>query len=90
MSKTKDSLCTGGWNYRVIKTYYKDYKEWSYGVHEVFYDKKGNPILVSVDEIGCHAGSLREIKKDLKLYVAAFDKPVLDMKIFEKKYKNGK
>ena len=46
------------WNYRVIKTYDKDWDEYSYAIHEVYYDENlnidsytTNPILESEDNL---------------------------------------
>lgn len=81
----------GHWNYRFIR--HKKYSDGSYAIqlHEVYYDDDGQPTSCTLHPINVY--SLVESEDDLEveqlqtlkeMIVAAFDKPVLDMSIFER------
>jgi hypothetical protein len=63
------------WNYRVVKHTDKG-EEW-YGIHEVYYDKKDKPDMISEDPIDAHGMTPDELKSDLDMMRQAFDKPVV-------------
>jgi hypothetical protein len=64
------------WNYRVVKHKDKSDEEW-YGIHEVYYDKKDKPDMISEDPIDARGMTLDELKSDLEMMLRAFDKPVV-------------
>lgn len=71
------------WNYRVMRRAYthKDATtEYSYGIHEVYYSLDGEPDCHSENDVGIHGETVEELKKDLKNYKRALNKPVLDYK----------
>ena len=50
----------------------------SYGIHEVFYDKKGNPISCTQDPVEVCGDNKEDIMLSYLLMGEAFNKPVLD------------
>lgn len=67
------------WNYRVIrKTWKIDGEiEHRYGIHEVYYSD-GKPSMCTVDAMDPHGETIDELKCDLKYFLTALTKPVLD------------
>ena len=63
------------WNYRVIQRKYKD--EAIFAIYEVYYDNNGKPNGITEQPFYPHGYSLQELKEDLKKYVSALDKSVL-------------
>ena len=72
------------WNYRVIKQ--NDY----YAVHEVYYDKDGNPEAHTRLPCVPNGESKLDIELDLRFMILALYKPVLIWDEVTKKYKEGK
>ena len=64
------------WNFRAVKKAYMG--ETVYGVHEVYYDKDGNPEAVTVDPVGITGDSFDELRKEAVHYIRALCLPVLD------------
>lgn len=83
-----------GWNYRIIrhktdmkkwfadqgKELPKDFPEieYTYQVHEAWYDKQGKVHAISQDGVGPSGETMEELKSSFELYKLAFEKPVLD------------
>jgi len=72
------------WNHRVIR---KEYPEAAldkvfYQIHEVYYDKEGNPELVTKEPIRFMEISTDELRETLERVLRALDKPVLDYSSF--------
>ncbi len=81
------------WNYRIIRHSSSKYKvgdkefdrEEYLAIHEVYYDKDGNPDSITRDEIitGDEGKeSLKSIKWVLKQMLKSIDKPILNDKDF--------
>ena len=74
------------WNYRIIKTITNGVfgtEHISYAIHEVYYDKDGNPNACSQNAIAPYGeDSVDSLKADFELMKKAFEKPVLDMILF--------
>ena len=64
------------WNYRITK--HEDKGEEWYGIHEVYYDKDGDPDMISENPIAAHGLTVDEIRSDLDMMRQAFDKPVVN------------
>lgn len=84
------------WNYRILKhvddagifkSHYPNGIIW-YGIHEVYYDKNGEPELCSSDPVKVLQEDLEFIKTDLKMMLKATSKPVLNYSLFKDKEKN--
>lgn len=83
------------WNYRFIR--HKKHHDGSYPIqlHEVYYDHEGNPasctmnpvniftVIETMETHGEDQDEAEELAKLKEMIVAAFDKPVLDMELFE-------
>jgi hypothetical protein len=75
------------WNYRVCKSRFDKFDpklhspedEFSFSIHEVYYNDKGEITFTSVDEMSPHGTSADELKSDMTLMMRAFDKDVLDL-----------
>ncbi len=80
------------WNYRFIR--HKPYEDGAYTIqlHEVYYNDKGEPRSCTLHPVNVYAimgetvgESEEESLKELRqMIVAAFDKPILDMSIFDR------
>ncbi len=84
------------WNYRILKhvddagifkAHYPDGIIW-YGIHEVYYDKNGEPDSCTEKPCDVVQEDLNFIKTDLKMMLEATSKPVLNYSLFEDKEKN--
>lgn len=73
------------WNYRVIRHVdaNRERSVW-YRIHEVYYDDKDEPYLVSIASIDPHGESPEELERDLDLMLKAVDQPIIDYSFFEK------
>lgn len=69
------------WNYRVLRSFHTsgDYSEYAFTIHEVYYDKEGNPKSWSKNSIDPHGTSMDELKSDMKMMSSALEKPVLEV-----------
>lgn len=81
------------WNYRFIR--HKKYSDDSYAIqlHEVYYGDDGQPTSCTLHPINVYSlvedGNGQESESEQlqtlkEMIVAAFDKPVLDMSIFDR------
>lgn len=84
------------WNYRVISKKYKipnftpfseheeapEVTEETFGIHEVYY-KNGVPVSCTQEPVALFGNTEKELKKNLKNMLMAFDKPSLDYSYFE-------
>ena len=64
------------WNYRVVRQ--KNKLGTYYGIHEVYYNKKGKVSAMTQDLITPCGDTLEELKEDLQYMLEACNKPVLD------------
>ncbi len=64
------------WNYRVIKRTDKGGFDY-YGVHEVYYNKRGEICLISEDHIAPFGDSFDELRGDVSRMFEAFGKVTL-------------
>ena len=73
------------WNYRVIHTVLKgEYgTPHQYAVHEVYYNKAGSPISVSVNPIAPVGETLNELKNEMEHYMKALKEPILQFADFK-------
>ena len=65
------------WNYRVIRKKDKKSKMVSYEVHEVYYSKKGKIKGWTEDAVAPFGETVKELKRDMKLFKKALELPVL-------------
>ena len=66
------------WNYRIVKT-----EGQGWGLYEVYYDKDGNPKSVTLNPIDFFNEDVKDLASSFELAGRAFEKPVLQMKIFD-------
>lgn len=57
---------------------------YSYGFHEVYYDKTGKPEFYTEEAVGPGGETIFELMNDFDAMYKAFDKPVLKESDFEK------
>lgn len=69
-----------GWNHRVLQHEYEN--EVYYKIHEVYYDKEGNPNGYTANGVGVQADSLEGIKWTLDKMQECLSKPVLSAENF--------
>ena len=75
------------WNYRVLR---RTHAEWEYyGIYEVYYNDKDEPIACTKEPVGPGGDSFEEAKLDLKHMERAFSKPVLNYGEIGSKPDNG-
>ena len=75
------------WNHRVIrhKTEEKEHsEEYWYGIHEVYYDDKGEPDSCTKDPISLVGEDLKHLMIDIERIKECLEKPVIDYEYFEK------
>ena len=68
------------WNYRIVKTYHKESKEYIYAIHEAYYDEQGNVNGITQNPIRIMCESTDGIKWTLERISEALTKPVLEDK----------
>lgn len=68
------------WNSRIIKFYTENYSY--YAIHEVYYNDD-SPVSFTENAIKIIADDIDELERYYKLMGKAFEKSVLDSKIFE-------
>lgn len=70
------------WNYRIIKSNWKlkKLKGEQFAIHEVYYDKNGNPTSWSEKPQYLCAETVEAIMDDLILIRNAFKQPILELK----------
>jgi hypothetical protein len=67
------------WNYRVmVRTWPGGEK--TYGIYEVYYDKRSKAEASTVEGMSPYGDTLAELKADFALMKKAFSAPVLDYK----------
>jgi len=77
------------WNHRVVVKEYKSSTgeiEKFYGIHEVYYDDKGNPDGVTEESVSPVGDSLTDIKNSLDRMKKACTLPVLN---YDTDFKSG-
>jgi hypothetical protein len=78
------------WNYRVIHRKTKDPDEPDvFSIHEVYYNKGGTPEMVTVSEIAPISNTYNGLVKNLKHYMKALQKPILEFDDFTHDGYNG-
>ena len=72
------------WNYRVCKRTYTESGEPEvyYGIHETYYDDKGNICAITQDLIDVFGESIEELKETLARMSKALEKEVIDLDTF--------
>lgn len=69
------------WNYRILRRVSKvgnDYEDISHAIHEVFYDKHGQPDSATAYPVYPHGETVDDMLDDIDRYMEALKKPVLD------------
>jgi hypothetical protein len=73
------------WNNRVVKKLHKwvDAKgqqrgDWTYGIHEAYYDKNGKVLAVTEDPVEPHGETVQEMRRSWCMMAEAFGQPILD------------
>jgi len=64
------------WNHRVVRKHYE--AETLLGIHEVFYDEKGVPDMVTVDPVEVCGETLEELEELLDWMLKALGQPILE------------
>lgn len=64
------------WNYRVIARPTPQ-NEWTFGIHEVYYNELGEPDMWSEDPIAPFGETLGELRDDIIYQLAAFTRTAL-------------
>lgn len=75
------------WNYRVCKERCKGYDpeihdpedEFTYTIHEVYYNNDGGICFTSTDSMGPYGRSKEELMVDFTMMQDAFDKEIIDL-----------
>lgn len=76
------------WNHRIVRrkhTYVDGSTEYTYGIHEVYYDEDGNVETWTVEPTYPHGDSIEDIKWSLKHMAKCLEHPVLDYETMIKK-----
>lgn len=71
------------WNHRVLRHVKESDDVW-YGIHEVFYNDKGEPDSCTEHLMKPMGASPEELKQELELMVKSIEKPILDYEYFER------
>lgn len=69
----------GGWDYRVIRKVQGGIE--TYGIHEVYWRSDGTIEAITENPVIPYGETHEELKKDILMYLKAFEKPVLDFDI---------
>jgi len=73
------------WNYRVMERTFPKEEEKVYEIHEVYYE--GEKIVgISKEPIYLFGNSIEELKSDLEMQKAAFEKEILNYDTFVKNF----
>ena len=72
------------WNYRVIEHEDEDVK--FYQIHEVYYDKDGNPESMTEDASLPFGDNVEELNHTLIYMISALTKPVLPYTMFDEEH----
>ena len=64
------------WNYRVVRKA-SDNEEY-FGIHEVFYNEKKEPYMVTMEPIAAYGESVEDLLEHYEMMKEAFRAPVLD------------
>jgi hypothetical protein len=72
------------WNYRIVKTYHEESKEYVYAIHEAYYDEQGKVNFITQDPISIIGESTGCLKWMLDSISEALTKPILEDKDFNK------
>jgi hypothetical protein len=72
------------WNYRIIKKIFADNDSAQYEIHEVYYE--GNSISGwTENSVKPSGASVAELREDIRYFLQAFKRPVLEEKIIDGK-----
>ena len=70
---------TMSWNYRLVRTQYPESASGSLiGIHEVYYDADGRPIMVTTDPITVIGDTPEEVRQVYDMMAEAFLMPILN------------
>lgn len=72
------------WNYRVIRHIAPQDGSAYYAIHEVYYNEKGEPYMVSHESVKPFGETFDELKSDVGMIHAALRNPPLDYTLFVK------
>ena len=73
------------WNYRVVKKSCDNLVggiDTIFNIHECFYDDNGKPEAITEDPVYPQGETLKELKDDIKFYLQALERPVLNYEDF--------
>lgn len=68
------------WNHRVIRKEQTDVagQTWvSFGIHEVYYNDKNEPVACTENAVDPHGETLEELQEVMQWFAQALEKPVL-------------
>lgn len=63
------------WNYRIVAVDYGD--EVEYGIYEVYYDEKGDPISRTENPVPCVGNAMNELRSSFDYMAVALGMPVM-------------
>jgi hypothetical protein len=66
------------WNHRVIRTYFPEFEEYGYQVHEVYYGVNGTITGYTEQPVTGYGETLEELRDDLTHQLAATQLPILE------------
>ena len=72
------------WNYRAIKKYCEEEKEYVYGIHEVYFDKDGAYKGATEKPVRMQGESIDSLKWMQERIAEALEKPVLEWDDFKR------
>jgi hypothetical protein len=74
-----------GWNNRVVKRLHtwvdakgQQRSDYTYGIHEAYYDKNDKVVEITEDAIECHGETIEELRRHWCMMAEAFGQPILD------------
>jgi len=73
------------WNHRLLA--HKDGEDWYFQIHEVYYDKEGNPKSYTENGVSVGAETIKGVKWTLNKMKQCLKKPILLAENFPKEYK---
>jgi hypothetical protein len=68
------------WNYRVIRKSHSDTDVVSYQIHEVYYKEDGSIDGWTKEPVEPHGETVEELREDIRYFLHAFRRPVLEEK----------
>ncbi len=71
------------WNYRVVRKAFPSSDTQSYEVHEVYYADDGSIESWTADPVAPQGESSAELREDIRWFLQAFRRPILDLRVVE-------